>query len=205
MKSNWLIAISAVLFGFSCGNHASNPVSNQDVNPDSSAKNVFEFTQNMNISYVTDTVEGNVVITFPDSAGYELNLSDQVKNGYDFYGEYDKNEEYTIEFIALASPKIQSLDEKDHLENELKAAARGQELIIHERGELHDILFSRYYAITSMFKNEVEYKGLVTLHFDPKLNNYYFVLIQTPDIESYKHDINLLYPFLRDLRFINKG
>lgn len=194
----------ASLFMFSCGSK------NKDIADETpsallDSNLVFECKGDPMIHYKIDTIENNVVIHYPDSAGYELNYSESDKKAYDFFGEYDKDDHHTIEFVAIASPKMPTLDEKEHLDTELQLASQSSGLIIHERGMLKDVLYSNYYAITTLVKNDIEYKGLVTLHFDPKLNNYYFVLVQTSDLEMYKHDICLLFPFIKNLRFINYG
>lgn len=166
---------------------------------------VFSCTQSGDRIYITDTVEQNIIMHYPDSAGYEINYSESLETGYDIVGEFDKADGSSIRFIAVATAKQAQSDEKEHFLNEIKSASAGNDFEVLEQGELHDVLYSRYYAIAQIKELGRDYKGFITLHFDPKWSNYYFVLIQTADTDAYRADFCMLYPFVQQLRFLKNG
>lgn len=202
MKKIFYAAVLGMLIS-SCGNKSNVDISATPV--DSTVTKIYEFQNANDIEYVTDTIEGNIVITYPDSAGYEVNYSEIITDGYEIYGEYDKDDEHTLKFMAFASKKIPTLDEKEHLDNELSIAQKEGRMTLVEQGEVNDILYTRYYAICDIKGVDEGYRSFVCLHFDPKINNYYFISIQTTDLANFKIDMNTLYPFIRDIRFIKKG
>lgn len=200
-KLFYLVVLGA--FVASCGNKSNSDV--QPVSTDSNFVRIYEFQPVSDIAYITDTIEDNIVITYPDSAGYEVNYSETINNGFEIYGEYDKDDITTLKFMAFASKKIPTLDEKEHLDNELSIAEKEGRMTLIEQGEVNDILYTRYYAICDINGVGEPYRSFVCLHFDPKISNYYFVSIQTSDFDNFKKDMNILYPFIRDLRFLKKG
>jgi len=156
------------------------------------------------IVYKTETIDNDVVFTYPDGAGYELGLSERVPGAYELFGEWDKDEHHTIEFFFIGMPKVKDMDEKQHLDQELAAARKEPGFELIETGKLQGVQYSSWYALTAMQKNGETYRGIILLHFDPLLSNYYYTMIQSSDLENYRKDICILFPFVEDLRFLKK-
>lgn len=195
-----------VLMAAACGGGGEKPDSSPD-GPGTDTVQVHTFSctgPDTTILYQTDTVENDMVITYPGDAGYELSASATAPGAYELYGEWDKDEQNLVEFFCIGMPKVDSLDEKQHLDQELAAARSQPGFALFEEGKLEGVLYSTRYAFTSMKKNDRVFNGIVLLHFDPLLRNYYYVMVQSTDLEHYRKDVCTFFPFIRDLRFIKK-
>lgn len=205
MKNTFLWLTGGLLLLASCGGKKGSTAGADKNAADTVKVPVFTCTDpDTSVTYKTDTVENDIVITYPEEAGYELWTSETVAGAYELSGEWDKDEHNTVEFFFIGMPKVDTLNEKQHLDHELAAARKQPGFALYETGKLQGVLYSEHYAFTSMKKNDREYRGIILLHFDPLLRNYYYVMVQSSDLENYRKDVCTFFPFIQNLRFLKK-
>jgi|GEM_PF-1419568 len=205
MRNSFLWITGILLLLASCGGKKEGATDEKKDAADSLKVPVFTCTgPDTSVHYKTDTVENDIVITYPEEAGYELWTSETAAGAYELSGEWDKDEHNVVEFFFIGMPKVEALDEKQHLDQELAAAGKQPGFALYETGRLQGVLYSEHYAFASMKKNDREYRGIILLHFDPLLRNYYYVMVQSSDLENYRRDVCTFFPFIQNLRFLKK-